>query len=100
MNRKIQFELRRIEKEELLLLIYLNDRTTIEQDQKAFNCWIEDLYFEVIFDMKKAIKYFDLLVNLEDQDIEEKIEWLRKEHTRIQAKAQEQERKNKYYIKF
>ena len=94
MNLKQEFSLRKLINEEILLDSYLSFREQIERGGKEFKNWIENLYQKVIFDKKNAMRYYEHLLYMEEKDIRERIEFIRKEIERIKNKYKKEQEIN------
>ena len=77
MNLKQEFNLRRLTNEILLLETYRDYKDSIDRGGQEFKNWIEDLNHKVVFNKKNTIKYYDYLINMENVEINEIIEFKR-----------------------
>ena len=71
MNLKQEFNLARLANEILLLETYLQYKNLIDRGGQEFKNWIEDLNHKVVFNKKNTIKYYDYIINMSKEEIEE-----------------------------
>lgn len=91
MNLKIQFELKRYGIWYMLLIEYKEDKHLIDFGGDRYNYWINQLYERVIFDKQRTLKYYDNLINMEEEELEEEINKIYKRKKQLELKAIEEQ---------